>query len=113
MVEGPNFAFGRDRGGDSALLAGWCAEAGLAFIDGSGPPQPTAAHIGPNATFGEQVRKVEAHLIDYDGDLYGRTITLDTLRRLRPTRRFEGLDDLLRQIRLDVEQARMVCRKLD
>ncbi len=31
MVEGPNFGFGRDRGGDSRLLAEWCAEAGLAF----------------------------------------------------------------------------------
>src|SRR5205823_7985425 len=31
MVEGPNFAFGRDRGGDAALLAGWCRAAGLGF----------------------------------------------------------------------------------
>src|SRR4029077_2670711 len=31
MVEGPNFAFGRDRGGDAALLAGWCRSAGLGF----------------------------------------------------------------------------------
>src|SRR3954465_10356072 len=31
MVEGPNFAFGRDRGGDATLLAGWCASSGLDF----------------------------------------------------------------------------------
>ncbi|MCA1686782.1 MAG: bifunctional riboflavin kinase/FMN adenylyltransferase, partial [Planctomycetia bacterium] len=31
MVEGPNFAFGRDRGGDATLLGGWCDEAGLGF----------------------------------------------------------------------------------
>ena len=189
MVEGPNFAFGRDRGGDSTLLAGWCAEAGLefevveptviegalvsssrirrcladgqaeeaarllgrpyrlrgvvthgvgrgaglgfptanldeidtlipadgvyaafAYIDGHGVPYPTATHIGPNATFGEHVRKVEAHLIDFKGDLYGRTVELDVLSRLRPSRKFAGLDDLLGQIRLDVENARAVCR---
>jgi len=80
-----------------------------AFIDGAGPPLPTACNIGPNPTFGEQVRKVEAHLIDFRGDIYGRTVTLDLLDRLRPTRRFAGLDDLLGQIRLDVERAREVC----
>ena len=35
---------------------------------------PVACNIGPNPTFGEQTRKVEAHLIGYDGDLYGRRV---------------------------------------
>ena len=83
--------------------------AALAFVDGQAPAIPTACNIGPNPTFGEQVRKVEAHLIDFSGDLYGRTVELDILERLRPTRRFDGLDDLLGQIRLDVERARIVC----
>jgi riboflavin kinase/FMN adenylyltransferase len=81
----------------------------LAFIDGQGPPRPGATHVGPNATFGEQDRKVESHLIDFDGDLYGRTVELDFLERLRPTRKFAGLDDLLAQIRDDVARARAVC----
>ena len=34
---------------------------------------PAACHIGPNATFGEHARTVEAHLIGFDGDLYGQT----------------------------------------
>ena len=81
-----------------------------AFVDGQGPsPIPAACNIGPNPTFGEQIRKVEAHLIDFQGDIYGRTIELDILQRLRPTRRFAGLDDLLGQIKLDVEKAREVC----
>jgi riboflavin kinase / FMN adenylyltransferase len=81
----------------------------LAFIDGQPKPIPSACNIGPNPTFGEQIRKVEAHLIDFKGDIYGQTVELDVLQRLRPTRRFAGLDDLLGQIRLDIEQAREVC----
>jgi riboflavin kinase/FMN adenylyltransferase len=72
-------------------------------------PWPVACNIGPNPTFGEQARKVEAHLIDFQGDLYGRTVELDLLERLRPTRAFAGLDDLLGQIRLDVDEARRIA----
>jgi riboflavin kinase/FMN adenylyltransferase len=81
----------------------------LAFLDGQGIPFPSATHIGPNATFGEQDRKVESHFLDFHGDLYGRTVELDILGRLRPTRKFAGLDDLLAQIREDVDRARAVC----
>ena len=81
-----------------------------AFVEGSEAPLPCACNIGPNPTFGEQVRKVEAHLIDFAGDIYGKVVTLDLLERLRPTRRFAGLDDLLGQIRNDIEKAREVCR---
>ena len=69
--------------------------AALAFLDGEGPPASDRPPIGPNVTFGEQVRKVEAHLIDFEGDLYGRTVELATsaptrhpriLRTRRPPR---------------------------
>jgi riboflavin kinase/FMN adenylyltransferase len=52
---------------------------------------------------------VEAHLLDFTGDLYGKAIELDILERLRPTRPFAGLDDLLAQIGADVEQTREIC----
>ncbi|HMF37768.1 MAG TPA: riboflavin kinase, partial [Isosphaeraceae bacterium] len=68
-----------------------------------------ACNIGPNPTFGEQIRKVEAHLIGFDGDLYGRSVELDFLARLRPTRAFANLDDLLGQIRSDIERTRQIC----
>ena len=82
-----------------------------AFVDGDGSPLPSACNIGPNPTFGEQARKVEAHLIDFRGDIYGRTVELDILARIRPTRRFAGLDDLLAQIAADVEAARAICAR--
>jgi riboflavin kinase/FMN adenylyltransferase len=67
---------------------------------------PGAANVGPNPTFGEQARKVEVHLIGYAGDLYGRPLAVDFIRRLRDTRPFQGATDLIEQLRRDVEKAR-------
>jgi riboflavin kinase / FMN adenylyltransferase len=66
---------------------------------------PGAANIGPNPTFGEQGRKVEVHLIGFDGDLYGEDLAVDFLARLRDTRPFSDVDELREQLRRDVEQA--------
>ena len=49
---------------------------------------------------------VESHLLDFDGDLYGRTITVGFRKFLRPERRFEGIDQLVEQLHRDVEQVR-------
>ncbi len=72
----------------------------------SRPPCPAAVHIGANATFGARERTVEAHLIGFAGDLYNRPLSLDLIAYLRPTRKFSGVEDLLAQIRADVDQAR-------
>ena len=53
-------------------------------------------------------RKVEVHLIGFHGDLYGQSLAVDFMRRLRDTRPFRGADDLIDQLRRDVEQARKV-----
>jgi riboflavin kinase/FMN adenylyltransferase len=66
---------------------------------------PAAVNIGPNPTFGEGARKVEAHLIGFEGDLYGRGLALDFAQRLRDTRAFAGPAELVRQLRADVEAA--------
>jgi riboflavin kinase/FMN adenylyltransferase len=71
-----------------------------------GSTWPGAANIGPNPTFGEQVRKLEVHLIGFDGDLYGQPLAVDFIERLRETRPFAGVDNLKAQLRTDVEQAR-------
>jgi riboflavin kinase/FMN adenylyltransferase len=77
---------------------------GIARVDGRS--FAAAINIGPNPTFGESNRKVEAHLIDFQGDLYGRWLDVDLFQRLRETRRFESRDDLVRQISQDVAAAR-------
>ncbi len=69
-----------------------------------------AANVGPNPTFGENQRKVEVHLIGFQGDLYGQELTVDFLKRLRDTRPFAGVDELVEQLKHDVEQARQAVR---
>jgi riboflavin kinase/FMN adenylyltransferase len=66
---------------------------------------PGAANIGPNPTFGEQARKVEVHLIGFAGDLVGQELGVDFLERLRDTRPFSGVAELVEQLRQDVERA--------
>jgi riboflavin kinase / FMN adenylyltransferase len=66
---------------------------------------PAAVSIGVRPTFedaGEQ--RVEAHLIGFDGDLYGRTMQLEFLDRLRDEERFDSAEELTAQMRTDVEQ---------
>jgi riboflavin kinase/FMN adenylyltransferase len=67
-----------------------------------------AANIGPNPTFGENARKVEVHLIDFNGDLYGQALAVDFIERLRDTRPFAGVGELVEQLRHDIEQARQI-----
>jgi riboflavin kinase / FMN adenylyltransferase len=68
---------------------------------------PAAVSIGVRPTFetdGES--KVEAHLIGFDGDLYGRTMRLSFLARLRDEERFDSAEALVEQMQRDVEQVR-------
>jgi len=69
---------------------------------------PGAANIGPNPTFGESARKVEVHLIGFQGDLLGQTLVVDFLERLRDTRPFASVAELVGQLHRDVEDARRI-----
>ncbi len=183
LVEGVNFGFGRDRGGDVQTLAQLCGPAGMALtvvppvlIEGQpvsssriralllagdvgmaaqllGRPHrlhgtvgsgagrgrglgfptanlqelrtlapgdgvyaarahhgsgswPAAVNVGPNPTFGERGRKIEAHLLGFSGELKGQPLALDFVRRLRDTRPFASAADLVEQLHRDIEQAR-------
>jgi riboflavin kinase / FMN adenylyltransferase len=77
-----------------------------ATVDG----RPAAVNVGVRPTFetGRGVL-VEAHLIDFEGDLYRATIRIAFLQRLRGERRFDSVEALVEQMRRDVEQARRIC----
>jgi riboflavin kinase/FMN adenylyltransferase len=77
-----------------------------AFADG----RPAAVNVGVRPTF-ETGRGllVEAYLIDFDGDLYDRTLRIAFIGRLRGERRFPGTEDLIAQMHRDVEEARELC----
>jgi riboflavin kinase/FMN adenylyltransferase len=70
---------------------------------------PAAANIGPNPTFGEDARKIEAHLIGFGGDLYGQELAIDFVAKIRDTKPFAGAAELMAQIRADVDQARALA----
>jgi riboflavin kinase/FMN adenylyltransferase len=71
---------------------------------------PAAVNVGVRPTF-ETGRGllVEAYLLDFDQDLYGQTLRIAFLERLRGERRFESVDELVAQMGRDVEQARQIC----
>jgi riboflavin kinase/FMN adenylyltransferase len=69
-----------------------------------------AVSIGVRPTFGTgRALLLEAYLLDRDVELYGQTLRLEFIRRLRGERRFDSAASLVEQMRRDVEQARKIC----
>jgi riboflavin kinase/FMN adenylyltransferase len=75
---------------------------------GAGKAHPAAVSIGSNPTFNGRERRIEAYLLDFDGDLYGERLALDFVARLREQRRYDGIEPLVAQITEDVADARAV-----
>ena len=66
--------------------------------------------MGVRPTFGTgRGVLVEAYLLDFEGDLYGQTLHVDFLARLRGERRFDTAEALVDQMRLDVDAVRRLC----
>jgi riboflavin kinase / FMN adenylyltransferase len=71
---------------------------------------PAAVNVGVRPTFDSgRGLLVEAHLIDFEGDLYGQTLRIAFLERLRGEKRFDSVDALVDQMQRDVEQAREIA----
>lgn len=81
--------------------------AGRAWV--AAEPYAAAINIGPNPTFGENAGKIEAHLIDFSGNLYDQPLAVDLLDRLRGIQAFPNVQALIDQLRLDVAEARELC----
>ena len=63
---------------------------------------PVAINIGPNPTFGVSQNKVEAHIIGFHGDIYGKILSIELLDRIRDVRKFNSKEELLAQLAIDV-----------
>ena len=83
----------------------YAARARLAGDTGSAAWFPAAVNIGTSPTFETTKPTVEAHLVGFAGDCYGRVLDVDFLARLRDTRRYSAVEDLKRQLADDVAQA--------
>ncbi|MBO7251171.1 MAG: bifunctional riboflavin kinase/FAD synthetase [Oscillospiraceae bacterium] len=79
-----------------------------AIIDGQ--PYPAVTNIGTRPTVEGSGITVEPWILDYSGDLYGREITLEFYRFLRPEMKFPDLDALQAEIRNNAEQARLYLK---
>lgn len=77
-----------------------------ARVDGAAGWLPGAMSVGVRPTFGGQAVTLEVHLIDWEGDLYGREVEVQFVEWLRPELRFDGAEALVEAIREDVRQAR-------
>ena len=77
---------------------------------GSALDRPAAVSIGTNPHFDGVERRVEAHLLDFDGDLYGERLVVEIWSAIREQRRFESLEELVAAIGDDVERTRIATR---
>ena len=69
-----------------------------------------AVSIGTNPHYGGLERRIEAHLLDFEGDLYGQRLVVELWQKLRDERAFESEADLIEQIARDVEETRAAKR---
>lgn len=82
------------------VYAGW-------LIRADGQRLPAAISVGTNPTFENATRSVEAHVLDRDDlELYGELVTFEFVRRLRGNIKFDNADDLIAQMKTDVDQTR-------
>jgi riboflavin kinase / FMN adenylyltransferase len=90
----------------ATLIPGNGVYAVRATVDGVA--WPAAANVGPNPTFGENARKVEVHLIGFNGSLYDKNLSVDFVKKIRDTRPFAGVEELVAQIKDDVVSAKKI-----
>lgn len=83
------------------VYAGW-------YERPDGVARPCAINLGRRPTFYEHADSslLEAHLLDFDGDLYGERARVKFTDFLRSERKFDGIDALVEQLKLDVEHTR-------
>ena len=89
--------------------SGICAAA-EDFLRADGIAHPCAINLGRRPTFYEHADHslLEAHLVDFDGDLYWERARVQFTHFLRSERKFAGIDALVAQLKLDVEHARQL-----
>ena len=80
-------------------------------VEGEGWMRDGACNVGDNPTFHASKVTVEAHILDFDGDLYDKRLRLHFVDRIRDEREFPDVHALTHAIRMDVARCREVLRK--
>lgn len=82
------------------------------YVDVRGERYIACTNVGLAPTFERNESKVEAHLLDFEGDLYGLVVDVGFVEKVRDEKTFSGIEELRGQISRDVEVAREVMREL-
>jgi len=82
----------------NGVYAAWARLGGESF--------PAATNIGQRPTFAGEAITIEAHLLDFNREIYGNQLELAFEKRLRPERKFSGLEELTKQIQADIDATR-------
>ncbi|MBP3361129.1 MAG: bifunctional riboflavin kinase/FAD synthetase [Clostridia bacterium] len=83
----------------SGVYSGYCTFDGIR--------RKAIINVGSNPTFGGSSVTIEGHILDFDGDIYGKGIKAEFVRRLRDEQKFKSSEELAARIKKDIEQ----CRK--
>ena len=84
-----------------------------AIVGDSQKPMPAMMNIGTRPTFDGQNRTLEVNIFDFDGDLYGQTVRIRFLFRLREERKFDSPEALVAQLQKDKEMVQYIINKVE
>lgn len=80
------------------------------YADVDGQPYPAMMNIGMRPTFAKEHRSLEVHLLDFAGDLYGKSMRVTFLARIREERKFGSIQELIAQLEQDRENTRALFK---
>jgi riboflavin kinase / FMN adenylyltransferase len=100
-----------DTGDPRKIIPAFGVYGGVATFGGTS--LPAVANLGMRPTFGGTAPALEVHVLDWEGDLYGKPFEFGILRRLRPEKRFESPEALRAQILADVEEWQNFAKSAD
>jgi riboflavin kinase/FMN adenylyltransferase len=78
----------------------------LATLAGEHVARPAMTYVGTRPTINSGVRQIETHLLDFSGDLYGQTIEVAMMEKLRDDQQFPNLDAMIEQLAIDEARTR-------
>lgn len=85
----------------------------LVILAGESAARPAMTYVGTRPTINSGVRQIETHLLDFDGDLYGQTIEVAMLQKIREDQQFSNLDAMIERLAVDETIARAVLAAMD
>lgn len=80
------------------------------FMGGRGEGEgelPALVFVGEAKTFGETKRWLEVHVLDFEGELYGKKIEVELIKKIRGNKKFKSKQALIEQMKLDEKNARL------